>query len=174
MNITISASGGGEIAIPIIFLFWGYVAAYVVHILEESVVGENFVEMVRRGFYPGYDWTKFFGFNTLLMSLIIISVVVYDIAGGAWIIFPLTFVFQMFTNGLWHLGATVITKRYSPGLLTSILYWMLGYFVIRYSFLRGEIAPPHFVLAVVLGTLITVLMIGSLFVVRKVYGAAGG
>jgi hypothetical protein len=173
MDITISASGG-EIVIPIIFLFWGYVAAYVVHILEESVVGENFVEMVRRGFWPEYDWTKFFGFNTLLMSLIVVSIVVYDIAGGAWIIFPLTFVFQMFTNGLWHLGATVITKRYSPGLLTSVLYWMLGYFVIRYSFLQGEIAPPHFVIAVVLGTLITVLMIGSLFVVRKVYGTAGG
>jgi hypothetical protein len=173
MDITISASGG-EIVIPIIFLFWGYVAAYVVHILEESVVGENFVEMVRRGFWPEYDWTKFFGFNTLLMSLIVVSIVVYDIAGGAWIIFPLTFVFQMFTNGLWHLGATVITKRYSPGLLTSVLYWMLGYFVIRYSFLQEEIAPPHFVIAVVLGTLITVLMIGSLFVVRKVYGTAGG
>jgi hypothetical protein len=73
----------------------------------------------------------------------------------------------MTTNGLWHLGATLITRRYSPGLLTSLLYWMLFYFVVRYSFLKGEISGPHFVIAGLLGTLVTVIMVGSFFVIKQ-------
>lgn len=172
MDIIISAtSNTGNLIIPINLLFWGYVAAYVVHILEESTLGENFVEMVRSNFWPDYNWKRFFGFNTLLMSLIILSIMIYEILGENWIIFPLTFVFQMFTNGFWHLGATIITKRYSPGLLTSILYWMLFYFIFRYAFLKGEIPILPFVISAILGTLMTTLMIGALVVFRKRFGA---
>jgi hypothetical protein len=174
VDVTISTAGGeGSLVIPISFFFWAYVAAYVVHILDESMLGEGFVGMVRRNFWPEYEWKHFFGFNTMLMSLIIFSIVVYEIWGGAWIIFPLVFVFQMFTNGLWHLGATIITRRYSPGLLTSILYWVLFYFIVRYSFLKGEIPLSRFVISAVLGTLVTVVMIGSFFVFRKRFGGQG-
>jgi hypothetical protein len=172
MDITITvASTSGTLFIPINLIFWAYVAAYVIHILDESLLGENFVEMVKRNFWPAYEWKHFFGFNTLLMSLIILSIVLFEVLGAAWIIFPLTFVFQMFTNGLWHLGATLITKRYSPGLLTSILYWMLFYFIFRYAFLKGEIAVPQFMISAILGALITILMIGSFFVFKRRFGA---
>ena len=171
MAITITgASTSGTLFIPINFIFWAYVVAYIIHILDESLLGENFVRMVKRNFWPAYEWKHFFGFNTLLMSLIILSIVLFELLGAAWIIFPLTFVFQMFTNGLWHLGATLIKKRYSPGLLTSILYWMLFYFVFRYAFLKGEIPVSQFVTAGVLGTLITILMIGSFFVFKRRFG----
>lgn len=172
MDITITVANTSDtLVIPINLIFWAYVAAYVVHILDESLLGENFVEMVRRNFWPAYEWKHFFGFNTLLMSLIILSIVLFEVLGAAWIIFPLMFVFQMFTNGLWHLGATLITRRYSPGLLTSILYWMLFYFIFRYAFLKGEIAVPQFVISAALGTLMTVLMIGSFFVFKRRFGA---
>jgi len=113
---------GATFAVPLSFLFWGYVAAYVVHILEESLLGENFVEMVKKNFWPDYSWRHFGGFNTLLMLVSIFAVVAYEAGGASWIVLPLTIVFLMSTNGLWHLGATLITRRYSPGLLTSVLY----------------------------------------------------
>jgi hypothetical protein len=171
MDVTIVAGEShGSLMIPISFLFWGYVAAYVVHILEESLLGENFVEMVRKNFWPEYQWKHFFGFNTLLMSLIILSIILYEVLGGAWVIIPLIFVFQMVTNGLWHVGFTLITKKYSPGLLTSILYWMLWYFIFRYSFLPGEIVVSHFVIAAIVGTAITVLMIVSFRLFKRRFG----
>lgn len=170
VTITITATSN-TLLIPINFVFWAYVAAYVIHILDESLLGETFVEMVRRNFWPAYEWKHFFGFNTLLMSIFILSIVLFELLGGAWIIFPLTFVFQMFTNGLWHLAATLITRRYSPGLLTSILYWMLFYFIFRYAFLKGEIPVPQFVISGILGALITILMIGSFFVFKRRFRA---
>lgn len=171
MDVIIAAGEShGSLMIPISFLFWGYVAAYVVHILEESLLGENFVEMVRKNFWPEYQWKHFFGFNTLLMSLIILSIILYEMLGGAWVIVPLIFVFQMVTNGLWHVGFTLITKKYSPGLLTSILYWMLWYFIFRYSFLKGEIVVSHFVIAAIVGTAMTVLMIASFRIFKKRFG----
>jgi len=171
MDVIIAAGESqGSLMIPISFLFWGYVAAYVVHILEESLLGENFVEMVRKNFWPEYQWKHFFGFNTLLMILLILSIVLYEVLGGAWIIVPLIFVFLMATNGLWHLGFTLITKKFSPGLLTSILYWMLFYFIFRYSFLQGEIAVSHFVIAAIGGTAMTVLMLVSLRIFKKRFG----
>lgn len=173
MSVTISAvSSNDSLVIPIQFLFWGYVAAYVVHILEESLLGENFVEMVRKNFWPEYQWKHFFAFNTLLMSLIILSIILYEVFKGTWIILPLIFVFQMCTNGFWHLGFTLITRKYSPGLLTSILYWMLWYFMFRYSFLKGEIVVSHFVIAAILGTGLTMLMIGSFRLFRKRFGGS--
>lgn len=171
MDVIIAAGEShGSLMIPISFLFWGYVAAYVVHILEESLLGENFVEMVRKNFWPEYQWKHFFGFNTLLMSLIILSIILYEMLGGAWVIVPLIFVFQMVTNGLWHVGFTLITKKYSPGLLTSILYWMLWYFIFRYSFLKREIVVSHFVIAAIVGTAMTVLMIASFRIFKKRFG----
>ncbi len=175
MDITVAAARtSGTLSIPISLLFWAYVFAYVIHIVDESVLGENFVEMVRRHFWPDYGWKHFFGFNTLLMTLIVLSIVLYDILGGAWIVLPLTFVFQMATNGLWHLVATIVTRRYSPGLLTSTLYWVLFYLIFRYAFLKGEIPVRQFVTSAAVGTLITVLMIGSFPVLKRRFGAVSG
>jgi len=168
MDVTITtASGPGPVLVPVSFLFWAFLAAYVVHILDESVLGETFVGMVRRHFWPDYGWEKFFGFNALLIGLIALSNLAYEALGGAWIILPLVFAFQMATNGLWHLGATLVTRTYSPGLLTSVLYWMLFYLLFRYAFLKGQIRTDHFLVAAVAGTLVTVVMIGSLFVIKR-------
>jgi hypothetical protein len=78
MNITFSNSPNAALSIPIELLFWGFVAVYVIHILEESVLGENFVDKVRKNFMPFYDWTKFFWFNTFLLSLNVVAIIVYD------------------------------------------------------------------------------------------------
>ncbi|GAP40179.1 hypothetical protein [Flexilinea flocculi] len=57
MNIVFTTSPNTSLAIPIQLLFWGFVAVYVIHIFEESVLGENFVDKVRKNFFPVYDWT---------------------------------------------------------------------------------------------------------------------
>ena len=166
MNIAFTTNQNTSLSIPIQFLFWGFVAVYVIHILEESVLGESFVDKVRKNFIPFYDWTKFFWFNTFLLSLNVVAIIAYDIGGERWIIFPLSLAVERTLNGVWHFGETVITRRFSSGLLASVLTWILAYLLIRYSLLRGEILPSDFFIGFVIGALITALMFGALFITK--------
>ncbi len=167
MEIITTNSLSTILEIPVSFIFWGFVIAYIIHIIDESLMGETFVGMVRNLFWPEYQWKHFFGFNTLLLSLTIISVILFEIFNGLWIIPPLIFVFLYTTNGIWHLVSTIITKKYSPGLATSLIYWILFYFLVRYSFIPGNISAVVIIVSAIAGTFLTILMIGSFFIFKK-------
>ena len=153
--------------IPLNILFWAMEAAYLIHCLDETVAGGGFVNMVKKHFWPEYDAKKFFWFNIIAHIVNIASIVLYEILGGAWVIFPLSISWLFVTNGLWHVLGTVMFREYSPGLVTSPLYWIIMYFIIRYSLLPGNILLSHFVVSIVIGTVLTILMIGSLFAQRR-------
>jgi hypothetical protein len=160
MNLLISTGGSDAVStIPISIVFWGFVVAYVFHILEESILPEIFVEKVKRLYWPAYGWTKFFGFNALLLSLNIAAVVVYEVLGGIWIVFPLSLACERIFNGFYHLGETIRTRSFSSGLLSSVITWILAYLVIRYSLAKGEIVPLQFVLSSCIGCVLFLLMI---------------
>jgi uncharacterized protein with HXXEE motif len=135
--------------VPWVVIFWMMVAAYVVHVLDESLLGGSFVEKVREHWWPGYSWTKFFWFNTAYFVIMIASVVLYDLLAGFWIILPLAWLIERTCNGLWHLWWTVHFHEYSPGLVSSILMWMNFYFALRYT--PTIPAPAIVVPAVVIG-----------------------
>lgn len=144
--------------VPLIFSFWFMVAAYVIHVIDESLLGGSFVEKVREHWWPEYSWTKFFWFNTGYFILMIASVVLYDFLGGAWLILPLAWVIERLCNGFWHLGWAIRFREYSPGLLTSILMWMNFYFVLRYRPMEQPITPAMWGWAVGIGTLATAFL----------------
>ena len=160
MNIVVStATDNTMIVIPINFVLWGFVIAYVIHILEESLFPEVFVDKVKRLYWPQYNWTKFFGFNTLLLSVNIAAVIIYESVGGAWIIFPLSLACERILNGLYHLGETIRTKTFSSGLLSSVITWILAYITIRYSFMRGEITLQQAGISISIGVVMFLFMI---------------
>jgi hypothetical protein len=72
--------------VPLLFSFWFTVAAYVVHCIDESLLGGSFVEKVRQHWWPQYSWTKFFWFNSAYFVVMIASVILYDFRDGAWMI----------------------------------------------------------------------------------------
>lgn len=166
MEIVVSSSST-SLEIPISFIFWGFVIAYIIHIIDESLMGETFVGMVKNLFWPEYQWKHFFGFNALLLSLTIISIVLFEVFNGLWIVAPLIFVFLYTTNGIWHLVSTIITKKYSPGLATSLIYWILFYFLVRYSFIPNTIPTRIIVISAIAGTFLTILMISSFFIFKR-------
>ena len=166
MEIVVNSSST-SLEIPISFIFWGFVIAYIIHIIDESLMGETFVGMVKNLFWPEYQWKHFFGFNTLLLSLTIISVILFEVFNGLWIVAPLIFVFLYTTNGIWHLVSTIITKKYSPGLATSLIYWILFYFLVRYSFIPNTIPTRIIVISAIAGTFLTILMISSFFIFKR-------
>ena len=146
--------------LPLIFSFWFMVAAYVVHVIDESLLGGSFVEKVREHWWPEYSWTKFFWFNGAYFAVMIASVVAYDFMGGAWLVLPLAWAIERACNALWHAGWTIYFHEYSPGLVTSILMGMNFYFILRYTPPEETIGP---------GTWIPALMIGGAFTAFLVF-----
>ncbi len=140
---------------PLIFSFWFMVAAYVIHVIDESLLGGSFVEKVRQHWWPEYTWTKFFWFNTGYFVIMIASVVLYDLLGGDWVILPLAWSIERALNGVWHLWWAVHFNEYSPGLVSSILMWMTIYFIVRYRPADQPIDGGTLWPAVVIGLLAT-------------------
>lgn len=159
MSVLISTSPNDVFLIPVSLIFWGFVCIYVLHILEESILPEVFVEKVKKRYLPEYNWKTFFWFNSFLLILNISAVIVFEEKAGAWIIFPLSLATERVYNGFYHLVETVILKKYSSGLLTSVPSWILGYIIVRYSLLKGEIQTNHFWISVIIGFLIFALMV---------------
>src|SRR3984885_5726566 len=94
--------------LPLIFSCWFMVATYVVHVIDESLMGGSFVEKVREHWWPEYCWTKFFWFNAGYFMLMIASVVLYDSLHGTWLILPLAWLIERFGNGFWHLAWAIV------------------------------------------------------------------
>jgi hypothetical protein len=148
-----------SVYIPLNVLFWINVVTYILHIFEESVIPEVFVDKVKRLYWPHYTWEKFFGFNVFLLSLNICAVITYESLHGAWMIFPLLLLFERIFNGVYHVIETVATKRYSSGLLSSVIAWILLYVLIRYSLLKGEIIYRTFFISLISGLIMAGIMI---------------
>jgi hypothetical protein len=140
-------------SIPLIFSFWFMVAAYVIHVIDESLLGGSFVEKVQQHWWPEYSWKKFFWFNSAYFVIMIASVVAYDLGGGGWLMFPLAWSIERLCNGFWHLWWAIRFREYSPGLVSSILIWMDSYFIVRYRPADEAISPQTLWGALIIGLL---------------------
>jgi len=152
--------------LPLIFSFWFTVAAYVVHVIDESLLGGSFVEKVREHWWPQYSWRQFFWFNAGYFAIMIASVVVYDFRSGAWAILPLAWSIERMCNGWWHVGWTIRFREYSPGLVSSILMWMNFYFILRYTPRSEAIGRGIWVPASIVGVLFTAFLVFYIPVVK--------
>lgn len=141
--------------------------AYCVHVIEEVAVGEGFIEMMRKTFYPEYSGRMFFGFNLMIFVMFTVGIILFEVLGGIWVIWPLSFAFMFVTNGLWHLIQTIVLRKFSPGLITSPIYWILIYFITRYFLLTGEIFLLYFAISAVVGTIMTLAIFGLAYRFRR-------
>jgi hypothetical protein len=145
-------------SVPLLLSFWFTVAAYVIHVIDESLLGGSFVEKVRQHWWPEYSWTKFFWFNIGYFIVMITSVVLYDFRRGTWLILPLAWVIERACNGIWHVGWAIRFREYSPGLVSSILMWMNLYFVERYHLAEERISSTQWISAAVIGGVFTLFL----------------
>ena len=149
------------------FFLWGYLIAYCIHIVEEYSSGGGFVTMMQKRFWPEYTKGMFFGFNIMLLITLTSGLVCFDIFDGLWLIWPLSFAFMFVTNGIWHVVQTIVLKEYSPGLVTSPIYWVIMYFIIQYFYIPGHIEAFIFSVSVIIGTIMTLLMFMSAYYQRS-------
>jgi hypothetical protein len=133
-------------------LFWAFFASYLVHILDETLINGGFVTWVRANFWPTYRVRMFFWFNAGAIAAVAVSNAVFDAFGGHWVILPLIWVAGFVTHaGTFHLFWTIRRNDYSPGLVTSLLYVMVFYLLIRYGVNGRLIGISDFVSGVAIG-----------------------
>jgi len=143
-------------------LFWAFLASYVVHILDESLLNGGFVQWIRDNFWSTYTWRMFFWFNAGAIAAIAISNLLFDSFGGHWVILPLIFLAGFVTHvATVHLYWTIRRNTYSPGLLTSLLYVIIFYLSIRYG------VGPHLMSGAdfAIGTVVGVVTVGAFLTV---------
>ena len=94
----------------------------------------------------------FFWFNAAFVASIAAGNVLFDSLGGHWVILPLIFVAGFVTHVFTvHVYWTVRRNTYSPGLLTSTLYLVIFYLLIRYGLGNHLISETDFAIGTILG-----------------------
>jgi hypothetical protein len=151
-----------EIMLFLSLLFWALLASYLVHILDEALLNGGFVQWIADNFWPTYTWRMFFWFNAGAIAAIAISNLLFDSLGGHWVILPLIWLAGFVTHAATvHVYWTIRRNTYSPGLLTSLLYVIVFYLVIRYGL------GPHLISVVdfAIGTVVGVATVGAFLTV---------
>lgn len=143
-------------------LFWSFFASYVVHILDETLLNGGFVPWIAKNFWPTYRVRMFFWFNTAFIVALATANALFDTLGGHWVILPLIFLAGFVTHAFtFHLYWSIRLNTYSPGLLTSSLYVVIFYLVIRYGLGNHLLSEADFAI----GTIVGVLTIGAFLTV---------
>ena len=136
-------------------LLWAFLVSYAIHILDETTINGGFIKWIQSYFWSTYTARMNFWFNSSAVLAIVSSILLYDLIGGHWIILCLVWPFGFALHGITvHLFWTIRQQSLSPGLVTSIIYWIIAYFFVRYGFLAGQISPSDFWTGVILGVLV--------------------
>src|SRR6266699_6904676 len=133
-------------------LFWALLASYLVHILDETLLNGVFVQWIVDNFWPTYTMRMFFWFNAGAIAAIATSNLLFDNLGGHWVILPLIFLAGFVTHAATvHVYWSIRRNTYSPGLLTSLLYVIVFYLLIRYGLGPHLISGFDFAIGTVVG-----------------------
>jgi hypothetical protein len=134
---------------------WALLASYVVHLIDETLINGGFTSWIATYFWPGYTMRMFFWFNAGAITLIALSNVLFDVFGGHLVILPLMWVWGFALHGVTvHAFWTVRQRRYSPGLVTSVLYWVVAYFAVRYGLVAGLVGTVDFWVGLLAGVVL--------------------
>ena len=135
-------------------LLWAFLASFTIHIVDETLMNGGFIRWFQVSFWPTYTARMNFFFNGGALVIIAAGNVLDDLFGGHWIILTLIWVFGFAFHGVTlHLFWTIRQRNLSPGLVTSVIYWVMAYFFVRYGLRAGQISRSDFWAGVLLGVL---------------------
>jgi hypothetical protein len=147
-------------------IFYAYLFALCIHVVDEYNTSGGFINWVRENFYADYNEKKFIAGNGIAFILHLTFTLIYAAYQGNYFILPL-FTASVFTfNGIAHLISTVRRNRHSPGLLSSPIYWLLMFFIIKDHLVTGELSLNYFLPGLIIGAILGLGMF-SLFNLAK-------
>ena len=130
--------------------FWALTIAYSAHILEEYVL--NWKEWAEKTSKIKMEWTEFFVAN----FAVIILGIACSVIGYSCPIFSYLFVGLASVNALFaHIGSTIVTKRFSPGFITSVfLFIPICTWAYTIAYQKGILTPSFLLITTIGGLLI--------------------
>jgi hypothetical protein len=143
---------------------WLFPATYLVHIVEEFLAAEGFPAWVSR--HAGFDVTvtEFLLVNAVALALMsICSVLVLRRPSFLWLGVTVGAIAEV--NGALHLAASLVTRSYSPGVVSGTVLWIpLGALAIYVGgrFLRPRIFWAAVVAGLAVQGLVVVVARGGL------------
>jgi hypothetical protein len=155
--------------IPLNILFWAMEIAFCIHCLDEAVAGNGFPNWMSK--YGMKSFTEKFHFwgCVILHIFFIVSIIFYEIFGGNWVLLPLCICSFFFGNGFFHVIGTIMSRKYSPGMMTSPITWIIMYFIARYSLLQGSISGFNLIIFTIIGSFFTIaFIVWSLIRIKRV------
>lgn len=148
------------------FLFWANFAAFTMHLLDETLMGGGFVPFIQMHFWSGFLITDFVLANTIWLILIAISNLSYDFLGNRFAMIaaiPLFFVWERVFNALFHIYSSFDLNVYSPGLVTSGLFFVILYLICRYGLLKGDIPKVAFFGSGIVAAIFEIVFVSSMW-----------
>ena len=134
-------------------IFWVFLGAATVHVVEEYKYPGGFLNTLKRlnpRFAPFITVNFAFIVNALFLLLCLVSVIVGEKNFG----FSLSVASLLFLNALTHTVAMVSTRRYSPGVISGVLLYLpisiYGYY---YFLSSGLLSFPVGMVSFILGLL---------------------
>jgi len=147
------------------FLFWANFAAFTAHLLDETLMAGGFVAFVQRHFWPGFTITDFFQANAIWLLLIALSNILYDWLGDRYDFIsaiPLAFVWERCFNAAAHMILSVYSNEYSPGLVTSLLFFVILYLICRFVVLKDQMRWKIFFVSAVPALVFEIVFVSSM------------
>ena len=130
------------------YLILGTLLVYVtLHLLEEWLFGFPAWAEQRWGI-PDYTVIKWLMHNAYFTFFLVLGYVIYRINKDRFLPLGLSIVTWGLLNFANHLVFTVIFLEYSPGLITSIIFLLIGILVLRKARLTGQLSVRVTVLSV--------------------------
>jgi hypothetical protein len=146
------------------WIFVALLGAAVVHILEEYVFPGGFPDGIKN-LLPRATHLLTPRFHLVVNGLFLLLCVCSALIGKANLVFSLSFFSLIFANAVLHIRGAIVTKRYYPGVISSVLIYMpLAIYAYAMFLISGQLTWLQGGLSVLLGILyMAVLMIYVLF-----------
>ena len=143
-------------------LCWFILASLAAHVIEEL---PHFPEWATR--YFGTTTTSYYILSHIPLLMGVFFIVYRGSKGrknGIWISLAVLVQWALFANGLFHLTTTIMFGEYSPGVVTAlVLYIPFTIYFLKRVMREGYLSYTRLVSSCVGGTVLTALIIGSLW-----------
>src|SRR5580658_4766253 len=112
---------------------WLFPITYLLHFAEEYWAGEGFATWISRVAGAHLTEKAFLGLNAIGMLLMVAGLILLK-RGSRWRWTLSTLGAVVALNGPLHLAGSILTRSYSPGLVTGLLVWLpLGGFTLWFE-----------------------------------------
>lgn len=130
--------------------FWALTVAYAAHILEEYVL--DWKSWAEKTSNLKMEWNEFFIAN----AAVIVLGICCSSVGYTCPIFAYLFVGLATVNALFaHIGTTIVKRRFSPGLITSVILFIpICVWAYTIAFEEGILTIPFLIISILGGFII--------------------